>query len=282
VGGHGGPTSDNQIIAASPGEYVVKASSVNKYGHSMMKAINAGKFAGGGLVGNAGTIGSAMGGDPAWVSNKTVMFEGAALRASMLAAIRNFKQAQASMMVGGGIGLAGVINTSGYAALKSAAAKAGWTGSLWNDLYNVEMAEAGFNIHAQNPGSGAYGMAQFINGASEYAQYGGNSYTAAGQAVGMVNYIKQRYGNPAAAWAHEQADHWYGDGLNAVVNGPTVIGVGERGPEHVSVTPVGRGGSCSRIVIDIQGGSDEMKKMIRKWVRIEGGGDVQLAFGTDD
>ena len=96
------------------------------------------------------------------------------------------------------------------AALKAAAARYGWaTGAEWNALNTVEMDEAGYNIHAQNPGSGAYGLAQFINGPSEYAQYGGNSATAWGQAVGMVNYVKQRYGDPIAAAAHEAAFHWY-------------------------------------------------------------------------
>jgi hypothetical protein len=96
--------------------------------------------------------------------------------------------------------------------MRSMAAARGWTGAQWNALYDVEMAEAGFNMTAQNPGSGAYGLAQFINGPSEYAQYGGNSTTAAGQITAMLNYIAQRYGTPAAAWAHEAAYHWYAAG----------------------------------------------------------------------
>lgn len=97
---------------------------------------------------------------------------------------------------------------SNEAVMQQVAATFGWTGSEWTALYNVEMAEAGFSLTAQNA-SGAYGMAQFINGPSEYAQYGGNSTTAAGQATAMCNYIKQRYGTPSAAWAHEQTFHWY-------------------------------------------------------------------------
>jgi hypothetical protein len=118
----------------------------------------------------------------------------------------------ATAMTSGGIGTAGVANSSAEAALQSAAAKAGWTGAEWQALYQVEMDEAGFSLIAKNPGSGAYGMAQFINGPSEYAQYGGNSTTAAGQAVAMVNYIKQRYGDPESALAHENAYHWYASG----------------------------------------------------------------------
>jgi hypothetical protein len=47
-----------------------------------------------------------------------------------------------------------------------------------------------------------------------------------------------RYGGPVGAAAHEQQFNWYGGGLDAVFSHPTVIGVGERGPEAVSVTPL--------------------------------------------
>lgn len=87
----------------------------------------------------------------------------------------------------------------------------GW-GNQWGSFYNLEMREAGFNMNARNPSSGAYGMAQFINGAGEYAQYGGNWYTAAGQLTAMMNYIRQRYGSPNAAWAHEVSAGWYDRG----------------------------------------------------------------------
>jgi len=112
---------------------------------------------------------------------------------------------------GGPISSVGAVADSGSneAILQATAAKFGWTGAQWTCLNNVEMAEAGYNLTATNPSSGAYGMAQFINGPSEYAEYGGNSNTASGQAVAMCNYIKQRYGTPCAAWAHEQAYNWY-------------------------------------------------------------------------
>src|SRR5487761_1537068 len=171
--------------------------------------------------------------------NSTVTAIQAATAAAVFAGMKSAAAAAASPA--GGIGLGGVSNSSAYAALQSAAAKKGWTGAQWAALVNVEMAEAGFNIHAQNPGSGAYGLAQFISGPSEYAQHGGNSVTAAGQAVGMVNYVAQRYGTPEAAWAHEQAFHWCGSGADMLVNRPTIFGAGERGPERVTVTPVNSG-----------------------------------------
>lgn len=98
------------------------------------------------------------------------------------------------------------------AALKAAAAKKGWTGAQWAALNAVEMREAGYKLNAKNASSGAYGMAQFISGPSEYAQYGGNATTAAGQALAMVNYIAQRYKTPEAAEQHEQTYGWYDSG----------------------------------------------------------------------
>ena len=62
--------------------------------------------------------------------------------------------------------------------MRSMAASLGWVGNQWTSLFNVEMREAGFNMFARNPSSGAYGLAQFINGPSEYYQYGGNPNTA--------------------------------------------------------------------------------------------------------
>ena len=72
----------------------------------------------------------------------------------------------------------------------------------------------------------------------------------------MVNYIKQRWGDPQAAWANEQSAHWYGEG--GVIPEPVIgygvqtgrkYGFGEAGPETVvpgvasSAAAGGRGGT---------------------------------------
>jgi hypothetical protein len=51
VYGPGGPTSDSILARLSNGEYVVRAASVQKYGVQFLEAVNAGRFATGGLVG---------------------------------------------------------------------------------------------------------------------------------------------------------------------------------------------------------------------------------------
>lgn len=143
------------------------------------------------------------------------------------------------------------------ALMQQMAAAKGWTGSQWAALNAVEMAEAGYSLTATNPGSGAYGLAQFINGPSEYAQYGGNANTAAGQITGMLNYIAQRYGTPAAAWQHEQQFHWYGKGgpidepvLGWGVNSGDRYVLGESGREWVVPDArMGHGGGDNSAIV---------------------------------
>jgi hypothetical protein len=92
----------------------------------------------------------------------------------------------------------------------SLARQHGWSSSMVQDWLSVIGAEDGsWSLTATNPTSGAYGIAQFINGPSEYYTYGGNPNSLSGQLTAMANYIAQRYGNPAAAWAHEVAYHSY-------------------------------------------------------------------------
>jgi len=106
----------------------------------------------------------------------------------------------------------------------------GW--NQWNALYKLEMGEAGFDNHAQNPTSTAYGMGQFLD--STWATVGGHKTSDPWlQSVYMMRYIKENYGDPRNAyrqWA-SRSPHWYGDG--ALFDSPQTIGVGEKGPEAV-------------------------------------------------
>jgi hypothetical protein len=75
------------------------------------------------------------------------------------------------------------------------------------DLWN---AESGWRWNADNPSSGAYGIPQALP-ASKMASAGPNYLTNAfTQLLWGFGYIQGRYGNPCAAWAHEQQYHWYG------------------------------------------------------------------------
>jgi hypothetical protein len=89
------------------------------------------------------------------------------------------------------------------------AAPYGWsTGTQWEDLVSLWNRESGWSATALNPSSGAYGIAQFLD--STWATVGaGKTSSASGQIAAGLAYIRQRYGSPAAAWAHESADGWY-------------------------------------------------------------------------
>jgi hypothetical protein len=95
------------------------------------------------------------------------------------------------------------------ASLQSLAKARGWDQNEVNSWLRVIQMESGGSTTAQNPKSSAYGIAQFINGPSEYAQYGGDANTQAGQLTAMANYIKQRYGTPSAAVAFHLQHNWY-------------------------------------------------------------------------
>lgn len=85
----------------------------------------------------------------------------------------------------------------------------GWGAAQISSWLAVISMESGGNPTAQNPHSNAYGIAQFINGPGEYANYGGDVNTIQGQLTAMANYISQRYGTPDQALAHEHAYGWY-------------------------------------------------------------------------
>jgi hypothetical protein len=85
----------------------------------------------------------------------------------------------------------------------------GWDGGQWTYLYQLWEKESGWSVTATNLGSGAYGIAQ-ANPASQMDSVGSDWQTdATTQIKWGLEYIKDRYGSPAAAWAHETADGWY-------------------------------------------------------------------------
>lgn len=111
------------------------------------------------------------------------------------------------------------------------AAAYGWSPTQsstdWNDLVSLWTQESSWNNQATNPSSGAYGIAQALghgNGSAtqgsvtnEYGGYGisnamaqkANSGDATSQITWGLQYIKDTYGSPSAAWAHEQTAGWY-------------------------------------------------------------------------
>lgn len=112
---------------------------------------------------------------------------------------------------GGGSAAAAPSNPTGNVALgKMLAAQRGWTGAEWNALYDLWEQESGWSNTAKNPTSGAYGIAQALPPTKmpAAAQASGGS-SARAQIEWGLGYIASTYGDPAAAWAHEQAQGWY-------------------------------------------------------------------------
>lgn len=109
-----------------------------------------------------------------------------------------------------------------------------WT-SQWDAFNYVENREAGWNIHATNPQSGAYGLAQALppeKYASAGADWRTDGYT---QLRWMIDYIAQRYGDPNAAAEHERTMNWYGTGGIFAANKRRVIGIGDAGVNEAAV-----------------------------------------------
>ena len=59
----------------------------------------------------------------------------------------------------------------------------------------------------------------------------------------------------------------------------TSLAAAGRLPSHVTTAVQHSGGAQQRVVIDVTGADEEFKRVIRRMVRVDGGGDVQRAFG---
>ncbi|MGA8993389.1 MAG: lytic transglycosylase domain-containing protein [Nocardioidaceae bacterium] len=87
-------------------------------------------------------------------------------------------------------------------------AQRGWSGQF-SCLDSIYVSESGWDTHADNPTSSAYGIPQALPGAkmaSAGADWRDNPAT---QIKWGLGYIAARYGTPCAAWSFKQANGWY-------------------------------------------------------------------------
>lgn len=199
-----GPVADDVPAMLSRGELVVPAGMVAAGAVDHLRGRLPG-FAAGGLAGLAGGLPGVPGAVAGFAERDAAAGMAAGVRAALAAAKATVTKNASFAVPGGGGGPV-------RALMQRMAAAIGWTGAEWNALDYVETREAGYQLTARNPSSGAYGLAQFINGPSEYFQYGGSPFSAVGQITGFFNYIRQRYGDPIAAANHERAFNWYAKG----------------------------------------------------------------------
>lgn len=107
--------------------------------------------------------------------------------------------------------LLGMVPTGPIQKMARAMVEQIWGAGQWPPFASLEQQEAGWNPKAVNPSSGAAGLAQALP-PSKYPP-GAWPYTGLNSAKlqlqWMMGYIRDRYGNPAGAWAHEQSAGWY-------------------------------------------------------------------------
>lgn len=87
--------------------------------------------------------------------------------------------------------------------------KYGMSSSEFSCLDSLWSGESGWNVHADNPSSSAYGIPQALPGskmASAGPDWQNNAETQIRWGLG---YIENRYGTACAAWSFKSARGWY-------------------------------------------------------------------------
>ena len=205
-----GPTADDVPVMASRGEYVVKASSVAKYGKGTMDAINAGAFADGGLVGRYATGGLVRTGNPDVLSgqyavtmatdfqNRMIKSQAAAMQAAIK---KGEQQAQGLSTPVGNIG-SGVARWAPL--VRQVLAMEGLSPSLiLQVLYQIQ-TESGGNPNAINltdinaqRGDPSRGLLQTIMSTFLAYHWPGTSYNIydpEANIAAAINYARHTYG----------------------------------------------------------------------------------------
>ncbi|MCW2901618.1 MAG: phage tail tape measure protein, partial [Streptosporangiaceae bacterium] len=232
ISGPGTGTSDTAgVFALSNREFVVNAAAAAANG-PLLEAINGGApvhtsgvavpgYASGGWIGPPGNGSTAR--IPVSIDHNSVLAVNSALHAKLAAAA-----ASASAFTGGGGG-------AGSAAIRalgmSIAASMGY-GSQFGAIDYVFSRESGWNPHAQNPTSTAYGIPQFLD--STWGPYGGKTSDAGQQIRDGIAYMRDRYGSPNGAASFWAAHHWYDQG-GLVPPGPSMVLNGTGGTEHLGI-----------------------------------------------
>ncbi|MBO0774070.1 MAG: transglycosylase SLT domain-containing protein, partial [Actinobacteria bacterium] len=84
-----------------------------------------------------------------------------------------------------------------------------WAQWQFRYLSMLWMRESGWNPHALNPGSGAYGIPQAVPGAKMASAGPDWRWNPRTQIRWGLTYIAGRYGSPLNAWQHESDYGWY-------------------------------------------------------------------------
>ncbi len=85
----------------------------------------------------------------------------------------------------------------------------GWTWRQFKYLDVLWEAESSWNVSAENPSTGAFGIPQAVPGAKMSAAGPDWQTDAATQIRWGLGYISAAYGSPRSAWEHEVTYGWY-------------------------------------------------------------------------
>lgn len=112
---------------------------------------------------------------------------------------------------------------------KMAAAK-GWVGRQWDALYQLWMGESGWNEHADNPSSDAYGIPQAMTNLHKETNTSSWKNSPKKQISWGLDYIDRAYGDPVNAYGKwkSRKPHWYNTGAWEIPEDqPAVVHKGE-------------------------------------------------------
>ena len=85
----------------------------------------------------------------------------------------------------------------------------GLESSQFSCVDSIWTQESGWNVHADNPNSSAYGIPQALPGSKMSSAGPDWQNSAETQIKWGLNYIKERYGSACSAWSFKQAHGWY-------------------------------------------------------------------------
>ncbi|WP_051159105.1 hypothetical protein [Tsukamurella sp. 1534] len=102
------------------------------------------------------------------------------------------------------------IHNAVYKAFKDA----GYADGQWGDMVSLINKESSWNPEARNPSSDAYGLGQFLTQGNIDKYLGGKNRDVPVdvQSKAIMQYVKDRYGDPAGALAFHQKNNWYAEG----------------------------------------------------------------------
>jgi len=85
----------------------------------------------------------------------------------------------------------------------------GWGADQFSCLDSLWTRESGWDVHAENPTSGAYGIPQALPG-SKMGAYGSDwADNPTTQILWGLAYIRSSYGSPCGAWSEFRSRGWY-------------------------------------------------------------------------